>query len=571
MRAFVAVLIALSTLPVLRAEEPPPKPRLAVLIVFDQMRGDFLERWFELFGEGGFRRLLNDGAWFQNCHYPYAMTATGPGHASLLTGCSPRTHGIVGNNWFDPKTGSSVYCATASRYERIPPPPKESTEAKSNESSEKKDDLASEPKPRGFGAPANLLVATLGDALREQSPNSKIVGLSLKDRSAILPVGRKPDACYWFDKGEFVTSTYYRDRLHPWASEFNARKSCDQWFGKKWEKLRSDLDYAKHSSADDSPGEGTGSKQGRTFPHPFGAAEKIGKEYYDALATSPFGNQLLLDFAIQAIEGEQLGKDDAPDLLTISFSSNDSVGHAWGPDSQEVLDITLRSDAIIRDLLNYLDVHVGKGRYVIAMSADHGICSLPERSKAAGRRADRQHPLGLLTAAEAHLRMKYAEPANAKTRWIEAANESGIYLNQRMLNAHKLQPAEVAATLAAWLKEQPVIHDAFVRDELLKAPLSANRLIRRVQQSLHTERSGDVYFVVKPYHLITSYKTGTTHGTPHCYDTHVPLVVFGPGVKTGKRENAVTPQACAAILAKALGVRPPATAEAPLPDNLFEQ
>lgn len=561
--ASIAVLAIAGLFSHVRAAEPA-MPRLVVLVVFDQMRGDFLERWFELFGDGGFRRLISEGAWFTNCHYPYAMTATGPGHASMLTGCSPATHGIIGNNWYDRQSASAAYCASFPRYERLPPAPKTPRKETDN-----KDTTDTAKKVPAYGAPVRLLAPTLGDVLREASPNSKIIGLSLKDRSAVLPVGRKPTACYWFDKGEFVTSTYYMDHLHDWAKEFNKNRSVDRWFGAKWERLRPDLDYEKHSSADDSPGEGVGTKQGKTFPHPFGTAKKIGSEYYNALANSPCGNQILLDMVFRAIEAEELGRDDAPDLLTVSFSSNDLIGHTWGPDSQEVLDVTLRSDLIVRDLLNHLDEQVGKGRYLIAMTADHGICPLPERAKMDGKVSGRQTPLGVLTAAEAHLRKKFGEPESSKSRWVEAANEGGIYLNHRLLAARKIDGVDAARALAEWLDDQPYVQKAFARDDLLAKPLSDDPIIRRVQKTLHADRTGDVVFVLKPYHFVSTYKTGTTHGSPHAYDTHVPLVVFGPGVKLGKRGDAVTPQACAAILAQALGVPPPKKADAPVPAQLF--
>jgi hypothetical protein len=547
--------------------EEPPKVRLAVLIVFDQMRGDYLDRWLDLFGKDGFRRLLDEGTSFQNCHYPYAMTATGPGHASLLSGCSPQTHGIIGNNWYDRQTGARVYCASYPRYERLPPLPPEP--AKPDPADDKKKEDAEEKPPPGYGAPVRLLAPTVGDVLRDASPKSKIVGLSLKDRSALLPVGQKPDACYWFDKGQFVTSTFYRDRLHAWASKFNEERTVDRWFRGQWKKLRSDIDYAEHSGPDIAAGEGKGTDQGIDFPHPFGKEKKIGKDYYAALANSPFGNQILLDFAFQAIEGEQLGQDDIPDLLTLSFSSNDLVGHTWGPDSQEVLDVTLRSDLIIRDLLAFLDAKVGKGRYVIALSADHGICPVPEKVTAAGRTAGRMKAADFQAAAEAHLRESFGRIDEKNAHWIETMNEGGIYLNQRLITARKLQVKDVAADLVQWLKQQPIVHSAYVTGELIKLPLSDEPVLRRIQKSLYEERNGEVCFVLKPYHLFSTYKTGTTHGSPHRYDTHVPLVVFGGGVRSGRRVEAITPQACAPILAKALGVAPPAKAEATLPERLY--
>jgi predicted AlkP superfamily pyrophosphatase or phosphodiesterase len=546
--------------------EPAP-PRLAVVVVFDQLRGDYLQRWQELYTPDGFRRLEQEGTWFTNCHYPYAMTATGPGHASLLAGCSPDKHGIVANAWYDRKEAVTVNCSTSPRYDRVPPlpptPPASVPPAKSDEPEEKI--------LKGFGSPERMLIPSLADSLKQATQGKgKVFGLSLKDRSAILPVGRKPDGAYWFERGQFVTSTYYRDRVHPWVAKFNESKLCDKWFGQKWERLRSDVDYVKFGGPDHALGGGKGYGQGLSFPHSFGLGKQIDKEYYEALATSPFGNDMLLDLARQAIVEEKLGQRNVPDLLCISFSSNDLIGHVWGPDSQEVLDVTLRSDLIVRDLLKFLDEHVGKDRYVLVLSADHGICPNPEVSQAEGREAKRVPTLGMFSAAETHLREKLGELGDTKSRWIEAANEGGIYLNQRMIEARKLDADVVATALADWLGQQEAIYWAYTRRQLM-LPESAgdSEILRRVRRSFHPDRNGDVLFVSKPYYLITPYKTGTTHGTPHAYDTHVPLLVFGLGIKKQTRGDAVTPLATAAILAKALEIPPPANAEAKVPDRLF--
>ena len=224
------------------------------------------------------------------------------------------------------------------------------------------------------------------------SNRSRVVALSLKDRSAVLPAGRRPDACYWFDSktGDCVTSTYYRERPHAWVDEFNRARPVDRFFGKDWERFRTDIDYVKHSGPDDVAGEGTGIAQGRTFPHPMtGGLKQPGRAYYEALANSPFGNDVLLDVAKLAVEREELGKRDDPDFLSISLSSNDLVGHTWGPDSQEVLDITLRSDRQLTEFLGFLDEQVGKGKYLLAITSDHGVCPLPELASAAGKDAGR--------------------------------------------------------------------------------------------------------------------------------------------------------------------------------------
>ena len=562
---FGLVTFTLASIPAF-GQQAPARPKLAVLVVFDQMRGDYLERWRELFVPDGFRRLQTEGAWFSNCHYPYAMTATGPGHASILSGCSGETHGIVANNWYDRKEAGPVYCASFPRYERVPPLP-QVTEPETKAADKKSDE---EKTPKGFGAPVRMLAPTLGDVVKEATHGQgKVFGLSLKDRSAILPAGKHPNGCYWFDRGRFCTSTYYGERLPRWVAQFNDEHSFDRWYGKTWDRLRADVDYSQYSGPDQMPGEGKGANQGITFPHPMGTAKKLGSEYYSALANSPFGNELLLELAFHAIEAEKLGQRDAIDLLTVSFSSNDLIGHCWGPDSQEVMDVTLRSDLLMRDLLKFLDAKVGKGRYVLAVTADHGVCPVPEVAKIHGLPGDRIAPLGVLSQAEQHLREAFGKPTEQKTRWIEYSNEAGIYLNRRLIAARGLQLDAVAKELVKWLDSQPQIQAAYSQQDLtMGTPRDA--IERRVRKSFMADRSGDVIAIPKLYHLLTSQKTGTTHGTPHPYDTHVPLIAFGRGIKGGKRVDAVTPQAAAAILARALGVAPPAKAEAPVPSGLFE-
>ncbi|MFQ3652588.1 MAG: alkaline phosphatase family protein, partial [Gemmataceae bacterium] len=338
----------------------PARPKLAIFICFDQMRGDFLERWRDLYSKDGLRRLTDEGAWFTNCHYPFAMTMTGPGHATCATGCSPDVHGIAANEWYDRTARREQYCAGSIRYSQVPP----ATPSSSGD----KDKL---PSSKTYGIAAETLLApTLGDALKAATGSKgKVVALSLKDRGAVLPAGKKADAVYWVDKeGRFVTSTYYRDRVHGWVEEINQSTLRLSWLNTQWDKLRRDLDYEKFSGPDEAKGEGKGAFQGVSFPHPFdGGPKKLLNVYYAALANSPQGNEYLLEVTKRAILAEKLGQRDEPDFLSVSFSSNDLVGHCWGPDSQEVLDITLRSDRIIRDLLLFLDKTVGKDNYIIAL------------------------------------------------------------------------------------------------------------------------------------------------------------------------------------------------------------
>jgi predicted AlkP superfamily pyrophosphatase or phosphodiesterase len=533
-----------------------------VLVVVDQLRGDYLERWQDHFGHGGFYRLLKDGAWFDNCHYPYATTTTAPGHASVVTGCSPNKHGIVMNEWFDRAAGATISCVGSDRYARVPPLP---PDAKTGGASKK----------LGGASPEHLLVPTVGEVLKEATGGKgRIVALSLKDRSAILLGGRRADLCYWLDPadGTFVTSSYFQERVCPWVEAFNQEAGRDRWFARDWVRLRSDLDYARYSGPDEVPGEGTGIAQGRTFPHPMtGGDAKPGKRYYAALYNSPFGNELLLDLTLKAIEAEHLGAGPAPDLLCVSFSSSDAVGHCWGPDSQEVLDVTLRMDDLLHRLLDRLDRAVGKGRYGLVLTADHGVCPLPEVSRAQGREAERIPPALLSQQATTFLQATFGKEGD-KARWVEAADYPWIYLNQRLLQQRGLTSTRVEQALAGWLTQQPGVLAAFTRSQLqVGGQQDGSPLAAAVQRSFQPDRCGDLAVVLKPYYLIWNTLTGTTHGTPHDYDTHVPLVIFGPGVLPGQRREPITPQASAAMLAGLLGIEPPAQAEAPLPRGLISQ
>ena len=527
-----------------------------MLVVFDQMRGDYLTRWNDLFGEGGFHRLEKDGAWFRNCNYPYAGTVTGAGHASLATGCSPWKHGIISNNWYDRDEGKVVYCAASSRRQLVPPVGGKGTQG---------------------GTPERLLAPTLADALKEATGGKgRVVSLSSKDRGAVFTGGRKPDACYWIDggTGQAVTSSYYREQPDSWVEAFNKEKRADRWFGKDWLRLRTDINYEKYSGPDDAPGESLGyssSRQGRTFPHPMnGGLKQPGRAYYESLYASPFGNELLLDLVERAVVAEKLGTHETPDLLCVSFSCTDPIGHAWGPDSQEVLDGMLRADLIVKGMLDMLDAKVGKGRYELVLSADHGVCPLPEASLKKGRDAGRIPATALLTGAEDFLQKTFGNKSNGGQA-IERVVDQYIYLNRAWMREHHLEPSRVEQALATWLMKQRGIQAAYTRTALLKEMPADDAIGQKVKRSFYPSRSGDVIVVPKPYYLITDRLSGTTHGSPHSYDTHVPLLVYGPGVRAGVRDDAVTPQADVPILAHGLGIKPPADAEYGVPEKLFEK
>jgi hypothetical protein len=490
----------------------------------------------------------------------------------VAAGCSPHTHGIIGNEWYDRAAGAEVNCVGNDRYDRVPPLAREAANPRGDEPEEKPAEVVKKKKKYKGVAPDRLLAPTLADALKEATDGrGRVVSLSFKDRGAVLPGGKRPDACYWFDTddGLFVTSSYYRESPHAWVAEYNEGRPAEAWFGKQWTRLDPHLDYERYSGRDDGPGEGKGSAQGTTFPHPFdGGPKKLHSVYLEALYNSPFGNDLLLELTRRAIDAEQLGRHYAPDLLCVSFSCNDAIGHTWGPDSQEVLDVTLRTDRLVAELLAALDAKVGKGRYVLALTADHGVCPLPEAARLEGKDAGRV-PAALLKArANEFLVTKFG--GDSKTRYVEEAIHPWVYLNREVVKEKGLKPADVEAALAAWLGEQKGILAAYTRTQLIDGVAKEDAVGQMLRRSFHPDRAGDVGVVMKPYYIMWGL-TGTTHGSPHPYDTHVPLLVYGPGVKPGVRKGLVRPQAAAPILARALGIQPPASAEAPVPEGLFEK
>lgn len=557
----LVILAAGWPVPLSAADVSPP--RLLVLVVFDQLRGDYLLKWHDLFGPDGFRRLEREGTWFTNCYYPYACTMTAPGHASLLTGCSADRHGVILNEWRDRSVGASVYCVTSDRYQNVYSYSPGRVEVKKND--DRKEPLGA--------TPDRMLAPSFGDVLKDVTGGrGKIVALSLKDRSAVLPGGHRPDACYWLDtkSGQFITSTYYRNSVHGWVTEFNRPRAADRWFHREWTRSRDDVDYVHWAGADDAAGEGTGvvKKQGKVFPHPMNAGLKQpGRDYYETLTTAPFGNDLLLELATRALEAEQLGRGDTPDLLTVSFSANDLIGHAWGPDSQEVLDVTLRSDLIVRDLLATLDRSVGHGRYLLALSADHGICPVVERTIQEGRDARRVEAKAVREMAIEFLNRTFGASA-AGSAWIEQEVFPWTWLNYKLLAARGLQPADVADALAAWFRKQPYVLSVYTRRDLEADAASLDEFGRQMKKSYHPQRSGDVAIVTKPYYLFSTYATGTAHGSPHTYDRHVPLLFLGPGIPAGRSDEAVTPQTIAPVFARAIAAKPPAFSEAAVPRRL---
>lgn len=556
--------------------EPPPRqqptpaapaPKLVVLVVFDQMRGDYMTRWAEHYSPDGFERIKKEGVWFSECHIPYACTSTGPGHASLATGAPPSVHGIIENEWFDRKTGERMYCCQPKRpYDLIPPVPPE---------------LGKPGRGSANGySPERLLAQTAGESLQEATKGKgRVFSLSIKDRTAVLMGGQKPDGAYCFDvrDGKFHTGAFYgRDAEHAWVKEFNAGKPADAWFDKKWERLKPDLDYAKFSGPDDVEAEAPGiNGQGRTFPHPFrGKLDAPAAPYYAAVEASPAGNELLLTLAKKCVTAEKLGRGEAPDLLYVSFSSTDLVGHLYGPDSQEVMDITLRADKIVAELLAFLDTEIGKDRYTLVLTADHGVCPLPELASTKQQYAAAvRKPVGELAAdLDTALTKKFGLDGAVPTPWIEVFDDGvwpWMYLNHKAIASRNLKIEDVAAAARDMIAGRGYIDAAFTRQELEDKNAADKPFLAMAKLAYYPERCGDVLVIPKPGVLVTNYKGGTSHSSPQPYDAHVPFLVFGAGVPAlGQRKEKVSSLSIAPTLTWALGVPAPKHATGTPPEAL---
>lgn len=566
--AFVAVA-AVYLSPRWNDRPPEPSPpatdtgRMVVVLVFDQMRGDFPERWRALLDGGGFARLERDGVWYANAHLPYSCSSTGPGHASIGTGLPPSIHGVIENEWYDRRRQSKVQSITPDRPSARVPARTDPKAVKYNLNV-------------GF-APDQLVADGLGDQLKRQRADARVFSLALKDRAAVLMGGKHADGVYAFDTdvGEFHTSGRYRDTLHPWVGEFNKKERGDKWFSKRWERLKPEGVYTAVVGPDDAAGEtrydkdamtGGPAGYGPTFPHPLNidGQEHPNPRYYERLEASPFGNELLAELAFECVREERLGTGGRTDLLFVGFSANDTIGHKWGPDSHEVVDCTIRSDKLIADFADNLDRHVGAGRWTLIVTADHGVCPMPERwaqERPDAERFDYREELNADVMGRV-LDERFGRLGDDPTGWFADGGRSHypqIYLNHANIEKHKVQVPDVAAALAKWAVNRPHTEAAFTRQQLLGPP-SADPLTRRCQLGYHPDRGGDVYVVQRAYCLPMGVASlGTSHGTPHPYDTHVPLFAVGGGVpKLGKKSEEVSSLLLGPIVCKALGIDPPA-------------
>lgn len=507
----------------------PENPRLVVGVVIDQMRYDYLTRFWERYGNDGFKRLVREGFSLKNNHYNYVPTYTAPGHTSIYTGTTPTMHGIISNSWYDKFQDEEVYCV---------------------------DDFSVQPvgtqSDDGKKSPHRLLTTTITDQNRLHTEmRGKTIGISLKDRSAILPAGHTANAAYWFhgeDEGKFITSSYYMKELPEWVVEFNASDEAEKYL-KEWDTYYN-LDSYEESGADLNNFEhGFDGKKDAVFPYDL---KKLSKENdgFSILKSTPYGNSLVVDFSIAALKAEDLGQDEITDFLTVSFSSTDYVGHNFGVNSKEIEDTYIRLDREIARLLKALDRKVGQGNYTLFLTADHAGVQVPAYLKTQQVSAGYFDTDKLRDAVHAFATEKYGVEG-----LIANISNKQIFFNYALLNANNIEPQDLQNDLLYFLLQYPKISRVFTRNMLLHTDYTEG-VGSSVQNGFHPKRSGDVVYVLKPAFISYS-KKGSTHGSPYSYDTHVPLIFFGKGIKHGASSRYTEIPDIAPTIAALLGILEP--------------
>ena len=534
-------------------------PRLVLQITVDQLRGDFITRYEERLGAGGFRCLLDNGVYYTNAHYQHANTETIVGHASLATGTVPAAHGMVGNIWFDRELGRQVYNIEDPDYHLL------SADADVDSSTE------IDPTQRAAKAdgrsPNAILSSTFGDELSLHfGGKSKVFGVSVKDRGAVAMAGHAGKA-FWFSKagGAFVTSSYYYDRYPEWVIEWNARKVPYEFAGRQWSLLHDASSY-RFGDADDRPWETDFPGWGRTFPHAYGDADD--KYFTTRLTLGPAGDRLVLAFARELVEKEQVGKDDTPDYLSVSFSSTDYVGHLFGASSLEAEDHFLQLDRTLAELLQFIDREVGLEHTLITLSADHGGPDTPGYLNQQGIRNAFYFDTNALDRQPAINRLK--EKFGTGEELITGYSHPYVNLNRELIAELGLDQASVEAAVAEELQRFRGVNRAISTSALSVNAVPDTLLMRSIRNNFHHKRSGDIYLVFDPNVFINDFDgliVASTHGSPWRYDTHVPIVFAGPGIEPRRVSRAVTPYDIAATLAARLGTQPPsASIGTPLPE-----
>jgi arylsulfatase A-like enzyme len=504
-RTVTCLLASLATL--FAAGEPPKRPKLLLAVVIDQFRYDYLQR-FRADYTSGFKRLLEQGAVFHDAHLIHATTVTAVGHSTFLTGAPPSISGIIGNEWYDRASHRSVTSVFDPKSKMV----------------------GGVPGSEG-SSPRRLLVSTVSDELKMHGVESKSIGVSIKDRGAILPVGHMADGAYWYDNdsNHWVTSTYYQAELPDWVQKLNGERGYRRYLGAKWLPFDAKDDSAK----------------------PF-CTMTAGTDirFCGSLEATPWGNEMIEEFAERAVTNEKLGSHSGTDVLTISFSSNDYVGHAVGPDDPSVRDISIRTDRLLGKLLDFLDARVGKGNTLLVLTADHGVAPVPEVNEA------RRMPGGRLSAD--HLAQMMTDALVKRFgpgKWLLPGPATSPYLNLELIQSHKLDQAEVELVAAQAALSEEHIARAYTRHEILLGEVQRDDVGRAVSLSFFGPRSSDLIILQEPYYMFDA--AGTTHGTPYDYDNHIPVIFFGPGVKPGGYYEKIAMNDIAPTLSAVLGIETP--------------
>lgn len=496
-------------LPAAQQGQLPKQPKLILVIVVDQFRYDYLTR-FQGDYTSGLDLLLKKGAVFTNAYLKHFPTVTAAGHATVLTGATPALSGIVGNEWYDRESGEKVTSVSDSSVKLL---------GGANKSG---------------ASPHRLLVSTVGDELKMAGKGeSRMIGMSLKDRSAILPAGHMADGAYWFDDttGNFVSSSYYFAELPAWVREFNAGRSAERYSGLVW----SELIHRSNGGA----------------AEPFEKLPvEIGPRYYESLVKSPFGNDLLESFAEHAIEAEQFGARDGTDVLTVSFSSNDYVGHEVGPDSPEVRDISIRTDRVLGKFFEFLRKGLGLENVLVIMTADHGVAPVPEVLAGEKMPGGRVSDQSLTDTVESALSAKYGE-----RNWVLYSSYGTFFLNRALIQRKNLKEAEVEDVAVASLMKIPHVFRVYTREQLKRGQVLQDAVSQSVSNGFNVQRSGDVIALLEPYWSFAT--KGTTHGSVYSYDTHVPVIFMGADIRPGRYDKTIAPNDIAPTLATLLDIETP--------------
>lgn len=495
------VLLLLFVFTGIKAQE---RPKLVVGIVVDQMKMEYLYRFSDDFSPNGFKRLMTKGFVYHNAHFNYMPTYTGPGHASIYTGTTPSINGIVGNEWFSRSEGKSRYCTDDESVKTI----------------------GDGTKKEGAMSPKNLLSTTITDELRLGTNfKGKVIGMSLKDRGAILPAGHFANWAFWYSgAGAFISSTFYGEALPNWVTEFNNEKNYLPYINKGWSLLKPVADY-NESLPDDNPYEGKLYDSEKPI-FPYNLKQMYDKHGAEIMRSTPFGNNLLADFAKKAIEKEELGKDNYTDFLTVSFSSTDYVGHILGPRSMELQDTYLRLDLTIADFLDYLDKTVGKDNYLLFLTADHACAENANHLK-----DNKYNVKNVPTKDISKALIAFSTTTYGENVMIEYSNFN-IFFNKELLKSKGLELVKVKQDFKAFLMTQEQVKKVYTEEEIL-ASTGNDFYLNLIANGYDVLQNGDLVVLDKPGYIEYG-ATGTSHGTPYAYDTHAPLLFYGWKIKAGE-------------------------------------